>query len=129
MKKLVSLVFALALLGASCGSSDSVEAFCDTYDKIDAQTESDIDLSSSEAFKEYFSTTQDTFNELADAAPSEIQDEAKILKDAFDDIMDELESVDFDPSQVESDAFDNASADEASARIEEFYAESCSAAE
>ncbi len=125
MKKLVSFSFAFALLGASCGSSDSIEAFCDTYVKIDEQTESDADLSSPDALKDYFNTTQDTFDELADVAPSEIEDDAQTLKAAFEVIMGELENVDFDPLQIESDLFDNEDADEAAVRIEEFYGENC----
>ncbi len=125
MKKLVSCSLVFALLAASCGSSGSVEAFCDTYVKIDEQTQSDADLSSPDALEDYFSATQDTFDELADVAPSDIKADAQTLKEAFDAIMGELEIVEFDPTQIESGFFDNEAADEAAVRIEEFYGENC----
>lgn len=125
MKKFVSSSLAFALLAAACGSSGNVEAFCDTYVKIDAQTQSDADLSSPDALKNYFSATQDTFDELADVAPGDIESDAKTLKEAFDLIMSELENVEFDPTLIEPTIFDNAAADEAAVRIEEFYGENC----
>ena len=62
----------------------------------------------------------DLFDDAADAAPDEIEEDVQVLADQFKEFFDELEDADFNPAAIDPSVLDNPEADAASERIDEF---------
>lgn len=93
------LVVGLTVAGAACGGGGgSTSSFCDAVK--DAQADfadfEEFDGTDTTNLKETFTQAASAFEKLADAAPSEIKDDMKVLNDGMQDFLKALEDADWD---------------------------------
>jgi protein involved in sex pheromone biosynthesis len=104
-------VFALVLLGASCGGSGSDSAaarlakWCPLASKIqDGATSMVLALSASpDAVKKQFDELNSTIDAARDSAPSEIADDAKVVNDFYQEIVGVVASHDYQRAAILTD--------------------------
>lgn len=80
-----AVLSAAVLTGCGGSSEGSTEDFCASYESLEAQSE---DMTSAESLAEVES--------LAENAPSEIEDDVKVVKDASDQLSEALEGTGVD---------------------------------
>ncbi len=151
MKKLLSFLFVLALIGGACGSDASVDANGDDATGSDAASAPTTDSggSSASSFCEMARTldetdilsdaampTKDMFDAAATAmqqaiaaAPSEIKGDLTVLGEAFVELQGLLEDYDynfFDPAlQTAMEGLDTAAMEAAGARVDAYLESEC----
>lgn len=130
MWKFVGCLCAVAVVAASCGSSESAGAdeFCDQYETIDIQIQSDIDLADPDGLKSYFTEIQQSFETLVEVAPDEVLADAEAVANAFNDMMAELRKSDFDPDRIDTAVFESTTNDAAATRVEDYFSTNCDSA-
>jgi hypothetical protein len=89
----------LIVAGAACGGGGgSASDFCEVVEdaKADFAEFEEFDGTDTSNLQETFTQAADAFEELADSAPSEIEDDMKVLNDAMQDFLQVLEDADWD---------------------------------
>jgi hypothetical protein len=102
----VLLAVGLVVAGAACGGGGgSASDFCDVVE--DAQADfaefEEFDGSDTSNLEETFTQAGEAFEELADSAPSEIEDDMKVLNEAMQDFLQVLEDADWDVFALAAD--------------------------
>lgn len=117
------------LIGGACGSGGSQEAFCEKSEELeDEGTLENLDVEDFDAFKEQFGDAEGQVNEVVDAAPDEIQDDAETIQEAYQNANDEVQDADSFEDLQDSEAFNDLNGDdvqEATENIEEYESENC----
>ena len=125
MQRGMAAVVVGALAVAACGSSGgggSVEAFCGLlrqFQEQEGQFENVLED------PEQLQRAVDAVDELADAAPSEIRDDAQTVADGFGEIARAFSDVDADDPAAALEAVQFADVEEASENLGEYAEENC----
>ena len=138
------MVAVLALVGGACGGDDDGGATDDasTSDADNGDDESasgsdsewcnlienaetpealdNLDIDDPDSVEDAFQSVVELFDDAADAAPDEIEEDVQVLADQFREFFDELEDADFNPAAIDPSVLDNPEADAASERIDDF---------
>ncbi len=126
MKTLI-LVMAFALLAAACGdSSDSVADanLCKSFAEFD---NFEPDFTTSGGLEVSFTALDDALQEFAQAAPSDIKDDAEFLAESFSAVISDMADADFDLNAI-GDLFvalDTPELNAAGDRVDAYVTETC----
>ena len=135
--KSVSVAAGMALFAVSCGSGNESAAFCDAVadlSSLDAMESVYVTAEDPGAeMMEAFSKLKEAFATMEAAAPSEIEEDLKLLSEGFGTFADALEKVDGDIFAIAADpeltermeALDGPEFDKATKNIEEYARTEC----
>ena len=130
MRRAVAVMVAAAFAVAACSSDGggSVEAFCESAQRL-ADFQALGDVFEGDPDPEDIAEARDITSALADDAPSEVSDDAKIVVDAFNKFLDAIETIDPADEAALSEAidplFNDPEIDAASDSVNEFALAEC----
>ena len=130
LRTILAVTAVAAIAATSCGSSGgggSVEAFCERLAEFQAR---EGEFQNAFEDPEQLDEAVDAVDGIADAAPDEIRDDAKVVADGFRDLADAFSDIDPDDPDAALEAFEDvdeqlAEVEEASAAVEAYAAENC----